>query len=124
MVARLETDPNPIVADVFHRSGLVEAKLRHLVSKLEMLDNVQLAHPFNKGFDFETECSTEDEAFRVARGESINRSEANALAEGSGSNENGTTAANKIIVYTTSFYVGLVLDTSKFCREAFLFLDY
>lgn len=114
MVALIGTGPNLIVADVFYRSGLVESKLRHLVSKLEMLDNVQLAHPFNKGFDFETECSTEDEAFRVARGESINRSEANGSAEGSGSNENGSTAASsKITVYTTSFYVGLILDTSK-----------
>jgi poly(A) polymerase len=83
------------------RSGLVESKLRHLVSKLEMLENVQLAHPFNKGFDSETDCSTEEEAIKFAHGESI-------VAD---TNETSD-SDNKIKVFTTSFYVGLVLDIS------------
>ncbi|CCX04395.1 Similar to Poly(A) polymerase pla1; acc. no. Q10295 [Pyronema omphalodes CBS 100304] len=88
-------------------SGLVESKLRHLVSKLEMLDNIQLAHPFNKGFEYEVECNNEDEVMRVIRGENIDQSEANGTAVDS----NGK--SSKVKAYTTSFYVGLVLDTSK-----------
>jgi len=105
-----------IVTNTCHRSGLVESKLRHLVSKLEMLDNIQLAHPFNKGFDFETECNSEDEAFRVARGEIMGQKEANGVpTDGSITNENDDKVeSNNITVYTTSFYVGLVLDTSRF----------
>ncbi|KAF8247499.1 Poly(A) polymerase [Wilcoxina mikolae CBS 423.85] len=96
-------------------SGLVESKLRHLVSKLEMLDNIQLAHPFNKGFDFEKECSSEDEAFGVARGEIMGQTGTNGVStDDSTTNENDDKAENnKIKVFTTSFYVGLVLDTSK-----------
>lgn len=67
--------------------------------KLEHLDNIQLAHPFNKGFDFEVECSTQDEAITVAQGGPVPTK-----VEGEG---------EKIKVYTTSFYVGLLLDTCK-----------
>ncbi|KAI5783583.1 Poly(A) polymerase central domain-containing protein [Geopyxis carbonaria] len=85
-------------------SGLVESKLRHLVMKLDMMkESVQLAHPFNKGFDEEVLCNTEDEAFRLARGEKVESKV-----------ENGTPSTeNKITVYTTSFYVGLVLNTTQ-----------
>lgn len=77
------------------------------MSKLEMLDNIQLAHPFNKGFEYEVECNNEDEVMRVIRGENIDQSEANGTAVDS----NGK--SSKVKAYTTSFYVGLVLDTSK-----------
>ena len=90
------------------RSGLVESKLRHLVSKLEMLENIQLAHPFNKGFECEVECESDDEALRVASGLSIGQNNANGAV---GDNQNGE--GSKIKVYTSSFYIGLVLDTSE-----------
>lgn len=85
-------------------SGLVESKLRHLVMKLEQLDNIKLAHPFNKGFETEIECSTEDEAITVAQG---------GAAKPMATKSEGEDEKEGIKVYTTSFYVGLILDTSK-----------
>ncbi|CAG8591893.1 5828_t:CDS:10, partial [Diversispora eburnea] len=32
-------------------SGMVESRIRHLISKLETVENLNLAHPFVKGFD-------------------------------------------------------------------------
>jgi poly(A) polymerase len=82
------------------------------VSKLEMLDNIQLAHPFNKGFEYEIECNNEDEVMRVIRGENIDQSEANGTpSNGAAVDSNGE--SSKVKAYTTSFYVGLVLDTSE-----------
>jgi poly(A) polymerase len=81
------------------------------VSKLELLDNIQLAHPFNKGFDYESQCRSEEEALRVAHGESVGDSATNGVVSETG-HENGDNN-QKVMVYTTSFYVGLVLDTSK-----------
>ncbi|KAI5850064.1 Poly(A) polymerase central domain-containing protein [Tricharina praecox] len=95
-------------------SGLVESKLRHLVAKLEQLENIQLAHPFNKGFEYEAVCDTEDEALRVAHdGHHIVPGTTNGVtADGTSSDETGE-KPEKIGVFTTSFYVGLVLDTSQ-----------
>jgi poly(A) polymerase len=89
-------------------SGLVESRLRHLVSRLELLENIQLAHPFNKGFEHEVDCETEDEAFRVARGENVGKGVANGTSDPADGDK-----PDKIKVYTTSFYIGLVLDTSE-----------
>lgn len=74
------------------------------MSKLEISEGIQLAHPFNKGYDQETVCANEDDALRVARG-----GDAPAATGDAASGE----AEEKITVYTTSFYVGLVMDTSR-----------
>lgn len=85
-------------------SGLVESKVRHFVGKLEMVPNVDLAHPFNRTFDDEFTCSNEDEAYNIARGQNIEQSQAGEGDEGS----------EKLMVYTSSHYLGLVLDTSAY----------
>ena len=77
--------------------------------KLELSEGIQLAHPFNKGFDDETACKTEDEAIRVAHGEVLEVDQS--TDDGDAATENAN-----ITVYTTSFYVGLVMDTSMSCE--------
>lgn len=49
-------------------SGFIESKLRLLVQKLEVVDGVDLAHPFNKTFDQSLLCQTEEDALLIADG--------------------------------------------------------
>jgi poly(A) polymerase len=83
-------------------AGTVEHRLRQLVMKLEYVDTLVLAHPFIKGFDRINYCIDEVEQRAVSIGEVppavASRTEAD-LVEGQG----GT-------VYTTSFYIGLMIE--------------
>lgn len=103
------------------RSGHVLSKLRRLVEKLEQIETIKLAHPFNKGFDKVHYCETEEEAMRVASGEirgtgtqdgvktvETNLSDPN--AEGESKEEDDT----KVKVYTATYYIGLEINTGKF----------
>jgi poly(A) polymerase len=101
-------------------AGLVESKLRLLVQKLEILDTIELAHPFVKTFDKEHICSTHEEAIRIADGEAAST---NSQPQG-GENP----ADTKISVHTTTLYIGLVikvegankkLDIQWPCQEFF-----
>lgn len=98
-------------------SGMVESKLRFLVQRLEVLDTIEIAHPFNKSFDNEQVCKTHDEALRIADGHppmhsAVDGPQPSADA-GSGSSESkpdGKTdgeAGAPITVHTTTFYIGL-----------------
>ncbi|KAL9539544.1 hypothetical protein MBANPS3_010198 [Mucor bainieri] len=49
-------------------SGLVEAKLRQLVLKLEVVEMINLAHPYVKGIDKVHYCLTSEEAAIVTKG--------------------------------------------------------
>jgi len=50
-------------------SGLVESKVRRLVSGIEMSQaGVEIAHPFNKGFERVHSCKSEDEVDKVLQG--------------------------------------------------------
>ncbi|KAJ7302169.1 Nucleotidyltransferase, class I, C-terminal-like protein, partial [Mycena albidolilacea] len=49
-------------------AGTVESKMQHLIMKLEFVDNLQLAHPFVKGFDRVVQYASEDEARDVLHG--------------------------------------------------------
>ncbi|KAI9592959.1 Poly(A) polymerase central domain-containing protein [Syncephalis fuscata] len=62
--------------------GLVEARVRHLVMKLELVDHLAIAHPFIKGFP------TQD-----------------------GENEANTDSSTIREVYTTTFYIGLCVES-------------
>ncbi|GES88571.1 poly-A polymerase [Rhizophagus clarus] len=62
-------------------SGMVESRIRHLISKLEGVDNLYLAHPFVKGERSGTDSSKSG-------------------------NENGGNT-----IYTTTFYIGLHVET-------------
>jgi poly(A) polymerase len=49
-------------------SGMVESRLRQLVMKLEMVEDIELAHPFIKGYDQVVKCKTEKEKHDAAHG--------------------------------------------------------
>ncbi|KAK3692218.1 Poly(A) polymerase central domain-containing protein [Podospora appendiculata] len=49
-------------------SGLVESKVRHLVTKLEFHPSIALARPFNKGFDRVHLCKGDAQVDEVQRG--------------------------------------------------------
>ena len=50
-------------------SALVESRLRHLVLKLEFVENLELAHPFMKGFDKVLNAKSEEMAVMFSRGQ-------------------------------------------------------
>ncbi|KAI9829933.1 MAG: hypothetical protein M1819_005905 [Sarea resinae] len=112
-------------------SGLVESKVRLLVANLETVDNIELAHPFNKGFDRVHRCHTAEEVDRVLSGDLqfqakdietettdlANDPKHGAAAQGGAENvdvPNGTDKAEQngegqYIIYTTTYYVGIEL---------------
>ena len=90
--------------------------------RIEMVDGIELAHPFNSSFDKVHYCTTDDEAAQVATGETFRhlRTESTnlqktALAAESGidSLENakgvaaGAVSKAPMVVYTSTWYVGL-----------------
>ena len=98
----------------------MESKLRHLVMKLEILDTIKLAHPFNKGFDNVHFCETEEEAIRIANGEikaidgqaGVKTVVTDLKAEQNGDVEKKEDES-KFKVYTTTYYVGLEINTGN-----------
>ncbi|QIW96274.1 hypothetical protein AMS68_001792 [Peltaster fructicola] len=114
-------------------SGLCQARLRRLISKIEELsDSVELAHPFNKGFDRVHACKTEADVDKTLQGslefqvkevptETTDEAgdikvQAAAEAESAGlpaPATNGTKAETRPdgtqIIYTTTYYVGIQL---------------
>jgi poly(A) polymerase len=98
----------------------VESKIRQLLMRVEMVDGIILAHPFNSSFDKVHYCTTDDEAAQVATGEMIRHLRAEstnlqktAIVAESGiesvENTDGVAAApqTNITVYTSTFYIGL-----------------
>lgn len=115
-------------------SGLVESKVRLLVSSLETQGSIELAHPFNKGFERVHHCSDENEIEAVFCGDlryqatniktettdNINDPKHTVAAQG-GADEmampNGNDAATsdgtgKQTIYTTTYYIGIELVQS------------
>ena len=116
-------------------SGLVESKVRHLVTELENDSAIEIAHPFNKGFERVHRCSNPDEIDAVASGEltyqvhevktettdTVKDPKHNAAANGEADNipvpkaTNGehTNGNEKQLVYTTTYYIGIEMSQSK-----------
>jgi poly(A) polymerase len=105
------------------RQGAVESKIRQFLMRLEMVDGITLAHPFNSSFDKVHYCTTDDEAAQVATGEMIKHLRAEstdlqktALAAEAGVHvpEDGEDAVlvtkTNITVYTSTFYIGLKIS--------------
>ncbi|KAF7309244.1 hypothetical protein MIND_00294700 [Mycena indigotica] len=82
-------------------SGTVESKMRHLVGRLEFVDNLRLPHPFAKGFDRVVRCVDEAQVNAVLRGEEA----AGPDAEGDVNDEAYSGADHK--VFLSSFFIGL-----------------
>ncbi|KAI8967549.1 Poly(A) polymerase central domain-containing protein [Mycotypha africana] len=99
-------------------SGLVEAKLRQLVLKLELVDMITLAHPYVKGIDKIHYCLTAEEVDAVNKGGFL-PDRSFTVEEGSlETNHMDLLKANGVVkeenendvtrVFTTTFYIGFV----------------
>jgi poly(A) polymerase len=115
-------------------SGLVESKVRHLVTDLENDELIKIAHPFNKGFDRVHHCRNEEEIEAVKNGDlrfqatdiqtettdSANDPRHNAVAQGGDGNVpvletstgEATNGSQVTTLHTTTYYVGLELNQS------------
>ena len=112
-------------------SGLVESKVRLLVSNLETQESINVARPFNKGFDRVHHCRNEKEIEAVISGDlkyqatdvktettdTIKDPKHSVAAEGGADdmtmpNGNGEVSINGEelhLIYTTTYYVGIEL---------------
>ena len=100
--------------------GTVESKVRQLVMKLELVPTLLCAHPFIKGFDQVSECRNDNEVRAVATGdipeEVANRTKLEKLPEGTEAVEQaekekeGKEAQGHRMIYTTTFYIGLIIE--------------
>lgn len=120
-------------------SGLVQSKVRRLVTGIEMTPDaqVEIAHPFNKGFERVHQCKTEQEVDQVLQGdlkyqvektettdETKNIVQAAAAEDGEGKGNvpitNGDApkvdeaADGTSTIYTTTYYVGIELQPGMF----------
>ncbi|OAD07430.1 hypothetical protein MUCCIDRAFT_137037 [Mucor lusitanicus CBS 277.49] len=82
-------------------SGLVEAKLRQLVLKLEVVEMIDLAHPYVKGIDKVHYCLTPEEAVTVTKGGDL---PGRSIRVEEGKNEKDIKR-----IFSTTFYIGFVI---------------
>ncbi|KAK6511263.1 polynucleotide adenylyltransferase [Arthrobotrys musiformis] len=94
-------------------SGLVESKIRHLVMKLEMCNDViASARPYVKPFEQVQHCKNDEEARKIANGERV---EGGPLAEATDATAGETVGEisqeNKdgVPLWITTFYIGVEL---------------
>ncbi|KAF8530899.1 poly-A polymerase [Gautieria morchelliformis] len=87
-------------------AGTVESRIRQLVMKLELVDSIDVAHPFVKGFDRTYHCASPDEVNAVARGEVPEAVNKRKKEDIEGQEGGGT-------VYATSFFIGLEIQPKK-----------
>lgn len=93
------------------RSGKVESQVRQLITKLEFVEGISVAHPFTKGTEYKFHCKSEEELDAVTRGHfapEIAKQTAEDIAE----SKSGRT------VYTTTFYVGLGVQPRQSTSES------
>lgn len=100
----------------------MESKIRLLVLKLELLETIDLAHPFVKRYEQMHECETEEQVLALASGQSVPsksnptdvEKDANkeAKAEEEGSNGNGAESAQPEShkIWTTNWFVGVDIN--------------
>jgi len=111
-------------------SGRVQSKVRMLVASLETSESgVEIAHPFNKGFDREHHCKNDDEkgavfqgsiAYQVPGTKTETTDELNIIKAESGEIPNSETVKNEdgsISIYTTTFYIGIELKEGKLLKN-------
>jgi len=119
-------------------SGLVESKVRRLVSGIEMSQaGVEIAHPFNKGFERVHRCKDEEQIDKVLQGsldfhvtdiktettDQTNDITHVAVAVGGGEgvkmpeakgDEAKTDGGEPVTIYTTTYYVGVELAPGEY----------
>lgn len=84
----------------------MESRIRQLVMKLELVDTIDVAHPFVKGFERTYHCASGEEVNAVARGEIPEAVSKRSKEEIEGQEGGGT-------VYATSFFIGLEIQPKK-----------
>ncbi|CAE6391369.1 unnamed protein product [Rhizoctonia solani] len=87
-------------------SGTVESRLRQLVMKLEFVDQLEVAHPFIKGFEQKHYCLDDAEVRAVAQGDVspiIEKRKEEDMKNTPGMSE----------VFTTTFYIGMKVADKK-----------
>ncbi|KAJ3364164.1 polynucleotide adenylyltransferase [Allomyces javanicus] len=99
-----------VVASTYSRdrhlqwSGMVESKLRQLVLRLEVVEGIELAHPYMKGVDRNFVVTSDNEATGIRSGtwpaRGADSDDAVAAAEA---------APDQRVLFTTSFYIGLLI---------------
>lgn len=106
-------------------SGLVESKVRLFVADVERQDDIELAHPFNKGFIRIHKCPDEDAVEKVKTGSfdyqikettTTDLSHPPVVPNVNEERESGEPASNSdksIMVYNETFYIGLKLAEGK-----------
>ncbi|KAG8768308.1 polynucleotide adenylyltransferase [Ceratobasidium sp. 428] len=87
-------------------SGTVESRLRQLVMKLEFVDQLEVAHPFVKGFEQKHYCLDDSEVRAVAQGDVSPVIEKR-------KEEDMKSVPNVSEVYTTTFYIGMKVAEKK-----------
>lgn len=86
-------------------SGLVESRLRHLVAKLERIDNLVLAHPYIKGFSKVIKYKTAQEKEDAAHG--IINAQAQEATEGAAD------SADVQTMWISTYYIGLCIPVRE-----------
>ena len=81
----------------------MESRVRQLVMKLELVDSLQLVHPFVKGFEQQHYVIGEAELNAVSAGE-ISEAVAKRTAQDIEGVEGGK------LIYSTTFYIGLRVE--------------
>jgi poly(A) polymerase len=116
-------------------SGLVQSKVRRLVSGIEQSEaGVDIAHPYNKGFERVHHCKTEEEIDSVLQGsvayqvqdiktettdenkdikQAVAAQDAAETQQMPIANGGETEADGTKIIYTTTFYVGIELSEGE-----------
>ncbi|KAJ1339969.1 hypothetical protein BSLG_005404 [Batrachochytrium salamandrivorans] len=75
-------------------AGFVESRLRQLVMKLELAENLDIAHPYIKGFEKKTDCYSENDQHDVAHGQASSSPEALAAAAAAAAAASAASAAS------------------------------
>ena len=99
-------------------SGLVESKIRLLVSSLEQVEAIHLAHPFNKGFDRVHHCRTEDEVEKIVNGDlqfqakdvQTEKTDLTSPPDNVENSNGGGEKTEENTIYTTTYYIGIELE--------------
>ncbi|KAJ1950649.1 polynucleotide adenylyltransferase, partial [Linderina pennispora] len=95
--------------DDHHRlHGLADARIRHYIMKLEMTDQIVLAHPYIKSFDHSFVATTDEEVRKIRQGvlpETDASNGSKTSGEGKTEAENEEKGSKKKL-YTSAFYIG------------------
>ncbi|KAK6205461.1 Poly(A) polymerase central domain-containing protein [Scheffersomyces amazonensis] len=92
-------------------SGMVESKLRLLVQKLEVVEGVELAHPYIKAFDDQYFCDSEAQRQEVL--ESYGTHRGDAVTKDILKVKDASAQTESFEVHLTKLFIGLKLDLSK-----------